>query len=95
MMSNLLKRLEMVEELMNPPRQRSDDPVFVRPDRTIAGRLIIGPGVNEVLEEDDEDKPAQTGSRSGPLKSKTADILKDRRRLPKDKPTKRKRTIKQ
>jgi len=30
--------------------------VFIRPDGTVAGGRIIGPGVNEVVEEDDEDE---------------------------------------
>jgi hypothetical protein len=60
-MSNLLKRLEKLEGLMNPP---NDVPkfriqvVFIRPDGTVAGRRIIGPGVNEVVEEDEEDETA-------------------------------------
>jgi hypothetical protein len=47
---DLLKRLEKVDELMNPqeaPRPRIQV-VFIRPDGTVAGRRIIGPGVNEL-----------------------------------------------
>jgi hypothetical protein len=30
--------------------------VFIRPDGTVAGHRIIGPGVNEIVEEVEEDE---------------------------------------
>ena len=56
MSSNLQKRLEKVEELMSPPpvQKFRIEIVYINPDRTVAGRRIIGPGVNEVIEDDDE-----------------------------------------
>jgi hypothetical protein len=46
-MSNLLKRLEKVEELMNPPEAPLMPRIvvqFINPDGTVAGRRIFGPG---------------------------------------------------
>jgi hypothetical protein len=45
-MSNLLKRLEKVEEAMNPPEPPKFriEVIFVRPDKTISGRRIIESG---------------------------------------------------
>ena len=61
MSRDFLKRLEKIEEKMNPPppvplpRIRI---VFIRPDRTVAGWKIINPGPeDEIIEEDyDEDE---------------------------------------
>jgi hypothetical protein len=58
-MSNLLKRLEKVEERMNPPDNVPKvgiQVVFIRPDGAVAGRRIIGPGVNEIVKENHEDE---------------------------------------
>jgi hypothetical protein len=61
-MSNLLRRLEKLEELMNPP---DDVPkfhievVFINPDGTVAGRRIIESGKpDEIIGEDEKVKPA-------------------------------------
>jgi hypothetical protein len=47
MNGNLLRRLEKVEERMNPPepppRPRIEI-VFIRPDGTVSSRRIFGPG---------------------------------------------------
>jgi hypothetical protein len=45
-MSNLLKRLEKVEELMTPPAPRKFriEIVFISPDGRVAGRRIIESG---------------------------------------------------
>jgi hypothetical protein len=43
----LLKRLAKVEQVMNPPEAPPMPRivvVFVNPDKTVAGRLIFGPG---------------------------------------------------
>jgi hypothetical protein len=59
MTGSLLKRMEKVEKLMNPPEAPQMPRivvVFINPDGTVAGRRIIGPGVNEVVEDDDDDE---------------------------------------
>jgi hypothetical protein len=46
-MSNLLKRLEKVEGLMNPPDNVPKirfEIVYINPDKTVAGKRIIEPG---------------------------------------------------
>jgi len=57
MSRDFLKRLEKVERQMDPPEgpKFRIEVRFVRPDGTISGRRIIGPGVNEVIQDDDED----------------------------------------
>jgi len=60
-MSNLLKRLEKVEELMNPPEAPKVrmEIRFIRPDRTVSSRMIIESGKpNVIIQGDDEDDPA-------------------------------------
>jgi hypothetical protein len=47
MTANLLRRLEKVEELMNPPEalpRPRIEVVFIRPDGTVSSRRIFGPG---------------------------------------------------
>jgi len=58
-MSNLLKRLEKVEELMNPPEAPKIrmEIRFIRPDRTVSSRMIIESGKpNVIIQGDDEDE---------------------------------------
>jgi len=58
-MSNLLKRLEKVEELMNPPEAPKVrmEIRFIRPDRTVSSRMIIESGKpNVIIQGDDEDE---------------------------------------
>jgi hypothetical protein len=46
-MSNLLKRLEKVEELMNPPEAPTPpriEIVLIKPDGTVSSRRMFGPG---------------------------------------------------
>jgi hypothetical protein len=50
MTSSFLKRLEKVEELMNPPAPPQMPRIvvtFIRPDGTVAGRRIFGPGESD------------------------------------------------
>jgi hypothetical protein len=59
MNSNLLKRLEKVEEQMSPPEppKYRIEIIFVRPDKTICGRRILETGKPDVIiQEDDEDE---------------------------------------
>jgi len=59
MSGNLLKRLEKVEELMNPPEAPKIrmEIRFIRPDRTVSSRMIIESGKpNVIIQGDDEDE---------------------------------------
>jgi hypothetical protein len=64
-MSDLLKRLEKVEELMNPPDdvlKLRIEVVFISPDGTVAGRRIIEPEKpDEIIGPDGEDEKNETG----------------------------------
>jgi len=59
MSRDFLKRLEKIEEQMNPPeplRFRMEI-VFIRPDRTVSSRRIIESGKpNVIISPDGEDK---------------------------------------
>ena len=59
MSRDFLKRLEKIEEQMNPPEplRFRIEIVFIRPDRTVSSRRIIESGKpNVIIQEDDEDE---------------------------------------
>jgi hypothetical protein len=57
MSRDFLKRLEKIEERMNPPEPLKFriEIIFVRPDRTISGRRILESGKPDVIIQDDDD----------------------------------------
>ena len=57
MTGNLLKRLEKIEEQMNPPElpKVRIQVVFVRPDGSVSSTMMIESGKSDVITRDDED----------------------------------------
>jgi hypothetical protein len=60
MSRDFLKLLEKVEERMNPPEPLKFrmEIVFIKPDRTISGRMVIESGKPNLIIQEDEDKTA-------------------------------------
>jgi hypothetical protein len=58
MSRDFLKRLEKVEQRMNPPDETPKVRfriLFIRPDGTVAGKRIIEPGKPDVIIQEDDD----------------------------------------